>query len=98
MSLRRALMRWCGGAVPGSVFDHTSRSSVGTERVYVDGVVQGAPDSRPGLFANWDALYQFAIGNEVGGGAPWLGQVALVAVYCEVLEQAEVTRNFNAGY
>lgn len=75
-----------------------TRSSVGTERVYVDGVQQAAPDSRPGLFANWDALYQFAIGNEVGGGAPWLGQIALVAVYCQTFDQAEVTRNFSAGY
>jgi len=75
-----------------------TRNAVGVEHVYVDGVQVGAPDTRSGTYDNWDALYQFAIGNEIGNGAPWLGQIALVAVYCQELSEAEVTQNYNAGY
>jgi len=65
--------------------------------VYVDGEVAGA-QALGGSFAQWDPLYQLALGNEITGDRPWRGQIYLVAVYCRSLSSLEVKQNFEAGW
>jgi hypothetical protein len=76
------------------VYVHQANSA---EYIYVDGARQ-SPGSRPGVYTNWNATYQFAIGNEPSLDRPFLGQLALVAVYCRALTQDEVSQNYGEGY
>ncbi len=65
--------------------------------IYIDGV-KGATLQIGGNTGNWDDTYLLALGNEIGGGAPWLGEIHLAAVYCRRLSSAEVQQNYAAGY
>jgi hypothetical protein len=73
-----------------------TRGASGVARIYVDGVerVSGAVG---GDFSNWDESFRLALGNELTGDRPWLGELHLVAIYDRALSQAEVSQNFEAG-
>lgn len=69
-----------------------------------DGVVRLTVDGRPavsriveGSFANWNDEFRLSIANEVSGDRPWLGELALVAVYSRALTEREVLQNFRSG-
>ncbi|MEM9598199.1 MAG: LamG domain-containing protein, partial [Acidobacteriota bacterium] len=73
-----------------------TRRSDGTVEAYVGGesVFTGQV---AGDLSNWDVGYVLALGDEVGGGRPWLGELHLVALYSRALSGAEVAQNFAAG-
>lgn len=73
-----------------------THSRDGQTRIFVDGrsVVQ---KSVPGLPSNWNADFEFALGNELSGDRPWLGTFHLVAVYNRDLTRDEIGQNFRAG-
>ena len=78
-----------------------TRDSAGSIAVHVDGAPQLlAHDSIGGTFDDWrlDAQlpFDFALGDEIGGGRPWLGTYGLVAIYERALSSDEVRRNFYA--
>jgi hypothetical protein len=73
-----------------------TRDASGVARIYIDDVEQ-ANGTVGGDFSNWDAGYRLALGNELTGGRPWLGEFHLVAIYNRALSPAEVTQNFEAG-
>ncbi|MCB0745114.1 MAG: hypothetical protein KDC67_14495, partial [Ignavibacteriae bacterium] len=84
-------------SAPGSVnttdFDHVvyTRNALGaingTERVST---------TVAGNFSNWDS-YFIGLGNEIGGGAPWLGTINLIAIFDRAISQTEILRNYNFG-
>jgi hypothetical protein len=72
-----------------------TRDSAGNAKTYVNGT-QVATGTLGGNLSAW-ASYKLGLGNEIGGGRPWLGTVHLVAVYSRALTAAEVHQNLLAG-
>lgn len=67
-------------------------------RVYVDGVFTGDADPiGAARLWNWDPAHRVVMGDEVGGGRAWLGQLRLVAIYRQALTDAQIRQNFQAG-
>ena len=78
-----------------------TRSASGTAALYIDGVAVDA-DTIAGNFSNWNAAYDFGLGNEFSTSSTnstrdWLGEYRLVAVYSRALSATEVLQNFTAG-
>ena len=73
-----------------------TRDSLGVAKIYVDGVEQ-VGRAEGGDFSNWDSVYALALGNELSGDRPWLGEYYLVAIFDRALSQAEVQQNFGGG-
>ena len=63
---------------------------------YVNGAHQNTTPVR-GTLGNWEPGYMLAVGNEMNGTRPWLGDIYLLAVYCRHLSPVEVFENFQAG-
>jgi VanZ like family/Concanavalin A-like lectin/glucanases superfamily len=66
-------------------------------RAWLDGrPVLDAP-SPGGTFANWSDDFPLLFGNEASGTRPWLGRLALAALYDRALNDREVSANFAGG-
>jgi hypothetical protein len=50
-----------------------------------------------GDLSGWDRNFSFALGNELTGNRPWVGELLRVAMYCRALSAAEAAQNFAAG-
>lgn len=87
-----------GGSVDPEALQHLvyTRASDGTETLYLDGVSQ-VTAMRTSTFATWARDHHFAIGNELTSDRPWLGRIALVALYCRALTADEVEQNRAAA-
>ena len=73
--------------------------------VYVDGVDAVPPPATPPITpppatdqTTWSPTFQLALGNEAGGGRPWLGKLYRVAVYSKRLTAEEVAAKYQAGW
>ncbi len=75
---------------------YTYNVNTGVEKWYLNGQLQDT-DSRGGSLNNWDPSHVFALANEITMDRPWLGDIHLAAVYCQVLDADEVMQNFEAG-
>jgi hypothetical protein len=84
-----------GGAASGLNHVVFTRDTAGNVKIYVSGTV-AASGTMGGNLGNWQG-YKLGVGNEIGGGAPWLGELHLVAVYNRALTATEVTQNLLAG-
>ncbi len=76
-----------------------TRDAGGNVRFYLNGEDANAA-SRPhigGDFTSWEWSEQFALGNELSGDYPWLGEYYLVALYNRALSAEEVQQNFGVG-
>jgi mannan endo-1,4-beta-mannosidase len=73
-----------------------THSADGLTNLYVNGVVQSTA-TLAGTLDNWNTVLYLNIGNELGGGAAWFGEVHLVALYNRALTQVEVAQNLAAG-
>lgn len=73
-----------------------TRTNTGSASIFVNGVPR-IVDTISGNFANWDAGYDLILGNEESGDRPWLGELHLVAVYCDALSSAAIQQNQAAG-
>jgi len=74
-----------------------TRDAAGERKIYQDGVEQAAGEVG-GELSNWDRSYRLGLANELTGGRGWLGGLHLVAIYSRALSDAEVSKNFDAGY
>ncbi|MEP4079153.1 LamG-like jellyroll fold domain-containing protein [Haloferula sp.] len=75
-----------------------TRDSSGSAVIYINGSLSVSGqigDAEQAL--GWDANYKFAIGDELTGGRPWLGDIYLIALYSRALSSAEVAQNHQAG-
>lgn len=68
----------------------------GTEKLYINGQLKYT-GTRNGNLTNWNSNYAFALCNEMTLDRAWLGDLHLVAVYCQELDLNEVNQNFNEG-
>lgn len=68
----------------------------GTEKLYINGQLKYT-GTRNGNLTNWNSSYAFALCNEMTLDRAWLGDLHLVAVYCQELDLSEVNQNFNEG-
>ena len=73
-----------------------TRDAAGMLRLYLNGS-EAAGQSVAGNLGTWDPSYPLVLANEAAGGADWLGQLHLVAVYGRALGAAEVAQNFAHG-
>jgi len=73
-----------------------TRNSSGVARLYIDGKLN-AKAGISGDLSGWSDDLRLALGDEIGGGRPWLGGVHLLAVYSRDLSSAEVETHFRAG-
>lgn len=78
-------------------FQHVvfTRREDGAAVLYIDGQIAAASQIS-GDFSNWDRNMPLALGNEVTGGHPWLGEFHLVAIYSRALSLHEVRQHFSA--
>lgn len=74
-----------------------TRSAAGVAVLYVDGAPQAESRAFSGSLSGWNPAYPLALGDELGGGRPWIGAFHLLAVYGRALDPAEVRQNFRAG-
>ena len=73
-----------------------SRSADGAVTIYISGMpvftgqIGGALD-------NWDNGHRLALAGELDDTRHWLGELHLIAIYCQALDQAQIEQNFSAG-
>jgi hypothetical protein len=73
-----------------------TRDGQGKATLYIDGTSVSNRDVA-GDLSNWDEGFRLALGNELTGERPWLGELHRVALYARVLDAAEVRRSAHAG-
>ncbi|HBL28795.1 MAG TPA: hypothetical protein DD490_18325, partial [Acidobacteria bacterium] len=73
-----------------------TRDAAGAVRIYVNGVLSSST-TLSGNFSTWVSSYKLGIANQLSSGAPWLGQLHLVAIYNRALSSTEVRQNWLAG-
>ncbi len=67
-------------------------------QIYVNGAFTDDTDQQVGaVLSEWDDSFAFVLGNEVSGDRPWAGTIRMVALHNRVLEQTQITKNFDAG-
>ena len=69
----------------------------GDEHIYINGSLVET-DTRNGDCANWSHDFALALANEIDSERPWFGELYLASVYSDVLTEAEVEQNYNAGH
>ncbi|HON90994.1 MAG TPA: DUF4038 domain-containing protein [Sedimentisphaerales bacterium] len=69
-----------------------TRDSQGKATLYVDGEPVSTKDVT-GDLSNWDDGFRLALGNELTGDRPWLGELHRIAVYARVLGPGEIGRD-----
>lgn len=63
--------------------------------IYING--EHAVDGRvPGDFSNWNDSFRMALGNELSGDRPWLGEFHRVALYNRALTPEQIQANHEA--
>ncbi|MEM7029733.1 MAG: PQQ-dependent sugar dehydrogenase [Chloroflexota bacterium] len=73
-----------------------TREASGNTKIYLNGVLQ-VSDTTPGDFSNWANGYSLSLGNELTGDRSWLGELYLVAIYCQSLSETDLNQNYLAG-
>jgi hypothetical protein len=73
-----------------------TRDPSGKAVLYVDAAVvqSGKVD---GELSNWENGFHLALGNELTGDRPWLGELYRVAVYARALDADQVSRSAKTG-
>ncbi|MFT4637531.1 MAG: hypothetical protein ACI8T1_000841 [Verrucomicrobiales bacterium] len=73
-----------------------TRNRRGDAQLFINGK-RSAKKAIVGKTANWKESFQFALGNEISKGRPWLGTYHLVAIYGRALSSEEIATNYQAG-
>ncbi len=67
-------------------------------KIYVNGVYTDDADTiAPGTFQDWDPSFALILGNETSGDLPWAGTIRMLAIHNRVLNQAQITQNYEIG-
>ena len=48
--------------------------------------------------STWDSSYPLVVANESTGDRPWLGEIYLLAGYCQALSAEQVDTHYQLGY
>ena len=82
-----------GKTVVGTELTHVvyTRDNQGKAALYVDGKPVSTRDVA-GDLSNWDDGFRLALGNELTGDRPWLGELHRVALYARGLDSSEIAR------
>lgn len=67
-----------------------------TRAIYVDGTAY--PGAAPEALASWNDTFTISVGDDSAGGAPWRGQIWLIAIYDRVLTPEEIEKNRSARF
>ena len=71
-------------------------NAAGLATLYIDGVAV-TTNTIPGSLSNWDEAFPLMLGNELGGGRPWLGELYQVAIFDQALTASVVSARFAYG-
>ncbi len=73
-----------------------TRDESGKAALYVNGDVVETGTIR-GDLSDWDESFRLALGNELTGDRPWLGELYRVVMYARALDKAQIARSAQAG-
>jgi hypothetical protein len=73
-----------------------TRDQAGKAALYVNGAVIQSGDVR-GDLSDWEDDFRLALGNELTGDRPWLGELYRVALYDRALDAGQIARLAKAG-
>ena len=73
-----------------------TRDQAGKAVLYVNGAVIQSGDVR-GDLSDWEDDFRLALGNELTGDRPWLGELYRVALYDRALDAGQIVRLAKAG-
>ena len=73
-----------------------TRGRSGKASVYINGQLN-QQKQMAGDFSGWNEKYRLALGNELSGDRPWLGDLHLVAVYSRQWGAVDVTARYAQG-
>ena len=73
-----------------------TRDRAGNVSIYVNGRLSQR-ERVAGDFGGWSDQYRLAIGNELSGDRPWLGDLHWVAIYSRALRPNDVTTRYENG-
>lgn len=78
-----------------------TRDASANAAIYINGQPQ-VVGSVAGNLSNWDNSYNLLLANEAPStianrDRPWLGELYMVAVYCDALSAVDVAQNYSAG-
>jgi mono/diheme cytochrome c family protein len=73
-----------------------SRSADGRAQITINGET-AIEQTNAAPLDNWNNDFRLALANELTGDRPWLGELALVAIYRRALSHDEIRQNFQAG-
>jgi hypothetical protein len=73
-----------------------TRDQAGKAVLYVNGAVIQSGDVR-GDLSDWEDDFRLALGNELTGDRPWLGELYRVALYDRALDAGQIARLAKAG-
>ena len=73
-----------------------ARGRSGNAKIFINGRLD-RQQLVAGELENWDEQYRLALGNEVSGGRPWLGDLHRVAVYSREWTLGDVQARFARG-
>ncbi len=67
------------------------------KKLYVNGELKETDASSIGTLVNWDSNYAFVLGADQGRNNEWAGKLRLVAIHNRVLDQTQISQNFDVG-
>ena len=85
-----------GSLEGGRVHVLVTRGSSGEMDVYQNGHLLSHA-LVPGNLGNWDENFRLAVGNEVGGGRPWVGRIFRVSIYDQDLDEGQAFQLYQEG-
>lgn len=73
-------------------------SPLSGRQIYVNGQFTDDIDEQIGaVLSEWDDSFAFVLGNEASGDRPWTGTIRMVAMHNRVLDEGQISKNFDAG-
>ncbi|WP_285164592.1 LamG domain-containing protein [Shewanella goraebulensis] len=66
-------------------------------RIYVNGNLIDAIDEDIAPLASWDDSFALILGREASNQHVWQGDIRLLAIYNRVLEQEQISQNYDVG-
>jgi len=85
-----------GTLATGLMHVMVTRDNAGQLTIYQNGSAVTHSDV-PGDLGNWDDSFHLVIGNEAGGGRPWIGKLHRIAIYDQCVSAEDTEALYRAG-
>lgn len=72
-------------------------SATAGRKIYVNGQLVETVDDNIAPLASWDDSFALILGREASNNHTWQGNIRLLAIFNRVLEQEQITQNYEVG-